>query len=681
MIDRAMRRWKYCAEAWEGIYSAALDDKKFQAGEQWNEKVKTDREQAGRPCLVINKLPQFRNQITNDQRQNRSAIKVRPIGDNSDVKKAEAYNALLRHIDVQSDASAARDTAFEDAVDGGIGFYRILTDYCEANYGDEENFEQEIYVAQIDDFTSVYIDPDCKKPDYSDMQYGFICEDMQREDFEKEYPESRIVGWPTDRQTDRDWISKDKVRIVEYFECEKTNRRKIYLIQGGEGDAAPVKVSQKELDLIRQSEGWTDELIINEREIFDKAVTWYKLTALDVLDEKEWPGRYIPIVPVIGEKHSIGGKKMMHGIVRNSKDACQMYNFWVSAETENLALAPLAPWVVAAGQLEGYEAFWREANRKPLPYLPYKPVSHVDGTPVPPPQRDQYAGVPSGIVNAKMGANEDIKATTGIFDASIGNRSNETSGRAILARANQGATANFHYPDNLARAMRYEGKVTLDLIPKIYDTYRIIQISGEDDKDQTVEINKPDIDPMTGQPVIVNDLRVGKYDVVVTTGPAFASRRAEATEAMMEFMRTVPNVAAHVIDLLAKNMDWPGADEIAERLKRTIPPQILGEMEQGADPQQIMAQMQQAMQENEQLKQQMQQINLELEKEKMKGEYQLQEAMIRARTDIQREEIKARANVSIRAQATAPEAMQYSAMQASMGQRDQMPPNAAEPQM
>jgi hypothetical protein len=306
------------------------------------------------------------------------------------------------------------------------------------------------------------------------------------------------------------------------------------------------------------------------------------------LEEQDWAGKYIPVIRVVGNEFEVEGRMYLSGLVRNAKDAQRMYNYWVSQETEMLALAPKAPFIGYGGQFEGYEHQWKTANTNNWPYLEVNPdVTDGQGAVLPLPQRAAPPLAQTGLIQAKMGASDDIKATTGQYDSSLGQTSNERSGRAIIARERQADTGTYHYVDNLARAIRYTTRQLIDLIPQIYDTQRIARIIGVDGQADMVRI-----DPM--QPEAVREIRdennividkiynptVGKYDVVVTTGPGYLSQRQEAMDAMAQILQGNPSLWAVAGDLFVKNMDWPGAQEMAERLKKSLDPKLLAETDE-----------------------------------------------------------------------------------------------------
>lgn len=608
ILTRMRKRFERCVTAEAGNRKEMVEDAKFLAGEQWDPKTLQDRNTDNRPALTINKLPTFVHQVTNAMREERPAINVNPVGDKWDPEAAKMYRGIIRHIERSSAAEIAYDTGFENAVGRGLGYWRVLTEF-----ESPKTFAQCIRIQRIRNIFTVYLDPDHLEPDGADARYGFITEMIPRDEFDETWPAADPMSFDLAGRGDsfKNWTTKDQVRIAEYFEIVHTARKLVLLSNG--------------------HEGWEDELadeikamiadgrITVERERTSQvpAVKWYKATANDILEERDWIGSSVPIVKVTGDEMDVEGKVQYSGVVRFSKDAQRMYNYWATKETEAIALAPNAPWVIEEGQIEGHETAWQMANRKPIPVLQYKGVS-VGGTQAPPPQRQQFAGIPAGIVQAKQGAAQDMMATTGIrFDSTTQDHLYDESGRALREHRRSGDIGSFHYTDNLARALKRTGEICIEIIPKVYDTKRVMTILREDDAEERVMID-PDAgksigemkDPATQKTMKVFNPTIGKYGVTVTIGPSYATKRVEAAESMMDFIRALPQTGEMLADLVAKNQDWPGAPEMATRLAKAIAMKFPGVMSpdmKDVTPQvqavltQLQTQLQQMTQERQQM--------------------------------------------------------------------------------
>jgi hypothetical protein len=602
LLEEARSRFKIALEAERENRLLGAEDARFRAGDQWPADVKAAREADNRPCLTINKMPQFEQQVTNDQRQNRPAIKVHPVDDQADIETAKVLQGVIKHIEVSSAADTARDTAFENAVRRSYGFYRVNVDYVTP-----DSFDQEIQIKRIRDADSVLLDPNSQEPDGSDAEYGFVFERMAKDRFIAEHGESKLAtasDWQIEVTSQPDWIQSDTVQVAEYFYKEYRSVDLCLLSDGqvlekGEAEAYIASHVQA-TDEMGAPIGEMPEAptIIKERKARIPTVKWCKLNGCEILDETDWLGQWIPILPVYGAELVVDGKLIRESLIRHAKDPARMYNFWKSAETEAITLAPRTPYVAAAGQIEGFEDIWKTANRKNHAVLPYNPKS-LDGTVLPAPQRTSFEPAVQAITQASMLAADEVKQTLGIYDASLGARSNETSGIAIQRRNQQAQTSNFHFTDNLNRTIRHEGRILVDLIPKIYDTARIARIIGDDGEQKVVAVNDPSKPGPHGKPYM---LGAGRYDVTVDTGPSYATRRQESASAMIEITKALPNTMGATADLIVKQMDFPGAQEFADRIKKTLPPGLIEDQNDKPIPPQVQAQMAQMGQMLEQMK-------------------------------------------------------------------------------
>ena len=553
LLYTALKRYDKGTSYWSENWKLAEEDLEFLAGEQWPEKIKKERENDGRPCITINRLPTFVRRLVGDQRQFRPAIKVRPVDSGADPELAEIYTGLIRQIEYQSKAKQVYDWAFWQAVACGMGFWKITTEYAAF-----DTFEQDIFIKRILNPFGVVFDPSATEFDLSDAKWCFVTEWIPKEEFKARFPGKEPIDFERAQGMEQHWVREDEVLIAEYW-VKKPVKKRLALLSTGE--------------VIEVTEGLVlpeDVYVVREREVETHRVEYYLLSGSEVLEgPKEWPSRYIPIVPVLGEEIYVDDKRYYQSLIRWAKDPQRLYNYWRSAATEHIALSPKSPFLATPKQIEGHERMWADANRKNLPYLLYNPDTQAGGAP----RRQPPPPVPAGIITEAQVAVDDIKATTGLFDASLGAQGNETSGRAIIARQRQGDTATYVWPDNLATAIALTGKILVDLIPKIYDTERVIRVLGEDGTEKMVEINKVVMDE-NGETVIINDLTVGKYDVVVETGPSYSTKRTEAVESILSIIQSAPDLMKIAGDLLVKNMDWPGADELAKRLKKVVPPEI-----------------------------------------------------------------------------------------------------------
>jgi len=547
---------------------AGEEDAKFAAGEQWDEDALASR--SGLPCLTINTLPQFIAQVVGDIRINRPSIKVRPA-EESDKELAEVREGLIRAVERDCNAQGVYVSAGQSQVTCGIGNFRVSL-----KFASDMAFERDIEIGRIPNPFAVVWDPMSVEPTGRDARWCFVSDQIDRKEFEARYPDMQSSDLAV-TQTVAGWVTTDTVRISEYWRVVDKPMT-IALMQ--DGSVIPAE---------KVPEG---EIPVDTRKSSRKYACMYLITGQNILEGPfEWPIDRVPIMRVQGWEFNVGEKRVRFGLVRWAKDPQRLKNYWRSVAAQTLAQAPKGKWLAHESSLvEEREDDFRNAAMSSDPLLIYGGNGPAPVYTNPPP-------IPASLLQEAALNAQDMKDVTGLHDASLGMKSNETSGRAILARQKEGDVATYVYHDNLKAAIAEAGRVINDLIPTVYDTARTIRIVGEDDSTEVKRIN----DPSHPQNLDINQ---GRYDVVVETGPSYSTRRQEAAESLMQFVQAIPQAAGVASDLIAKAMDWPMADTIAERLKKTIPPQIL-EGEEGQQPKQpdpaaaMQAQMQQMMAELE----------------------------------------------------------------------------------
>jgi hypothetical protein len=571
ILKDARERYAEAESAWSDNINDALDDIRFaKLGEQWPDDVIKQRQDEGRPALTINKMPSFIRQVVNDARLNKPSIKTRPVDSGSDPETAEVINGLFRHIEAISDADVAYDTAIDYAVTGGIGFIRVDVDYL-----GPDTFDLDVLIKRVNNPASVLWDARSQAADSSDWEYAFISEMISRDEWERLYPDAEVSAFEGDDQHLTTWIGENEIRRAEYFQRSEVEKTIILLTDGQIVDQEIFEKNKELFDAL----GVT---VQRERQVTAHEVTHYLLGGNEVLETTKWSGSRIPIVPVYGDEFSVEGRRYFQSLIHHSKDAQRMFNYWRTASTELVALAPRQPWIGEEGAFDSDPEKWATANSESHAYLEYQGNA--------PPFRLPFDSAPAGALQEALNASDDMKSITGIYDASLGARSNETSGRAIMVRQREGDISTFHFIDNLTRAIRCVGEVVLELIPKVYSDRQILRIIGEDGSPSVVKLGEAG---KADDGSRVFDITAGKYDLVVESGPNFTSKREEAANQMIEFVRSFPPAAPVLGDLLAKNMDWPDADEVQKRLASLLPPQ-LQQQPDGPSPQeqQMQAQMQ-----------------------------------------------------------------------------------------
>ena len=537
-----------------------LEDLEFLEGDNhWPETIKNDRLNDGRPCLTINKLPSFVDQVSGDLRLNLPSIKIKPVDSDADPETAEVMTGMIRAIQGQSSGDVALLTASDSAIQCGRGVYRIITEY-----ENENTFNQVIKLKRIKNHFTVIWDSCAEEWDNSDANFCFITKKIDKKEFQKQYP-NKSGEFPGDKDNNKDWDENDKVRIAEYFRKVVT-KSKLYELRNPE--------TGEETTTNEKFEGME---VLREREVEIRHIEWYKTNGSYILEGPTvLPGKYIPVVDIYGKELNIEARTIYRGVVRHAKDSARLYNYSRSHHAEQTSMAPKIPVFATAKMIGQYQHQWNTMHKKNWPYILFEADPEAPQGPQRPPPLPSN---PSALAEVQI-ADQELHDTTGLQLASLGKTSNEKSGKAISARKQEGDRGNIEYHTNIARARRWEGKILVDLIPKIYDTERVVQILKEDGTEESVTINGQQIDATTGQPKLNEqgqpkeiNLNLGTYDAVVSTGPSYETQREEAADAQVQFYGMLPPPQQAITsDLIPKNLDWPGADAWEERLKATLPP-------------------------------------------------------------------------------------------------------------
>lgn len=584
IIAEAQRRFKQCEE-WESrARKLFLEDIKFanadsDNGYQWPNEIRRNRDVDERPCLTINKTRQHNLQIINDAKQNKPRAAVHPVGNGATFEAAQVYEGIFRHIEYISNATVAYDTATSFQVQGGIGYWRIVTDYL-----GNDNFDQEIFIRRIKDPLTVYLDPDINELDGSDARYGFIFDDMPLDEFRATYPEYRDMGGDTALGNAEGWVDKNHIRVAEYYRRTENKDQLISFSDPRTGRASLLRRGDIPDEIIN---GIIDHPSTRSREIKTWKVEWFLIIGDEVAERRDWAGEYIPIVRIIGEETIINGELDRKGHTRALRDPQRIYNYWASSAVEHVALQSKTPYVADARAIEGQEQYWETANTINHSVLPYNGTGD-DGETIPPPQRQEAPQMAMAYIQGMQIAQQEMQMVSGQYEANMGQKSNEQTGIAIQERQRKGENANYHFIDNLAVGIRFTGKILIDLIPKIYDTPRVLRIIGEDGEESHIQIDpqaqaayatkaKIHSENIEHDVEAIFNPAVGRYDVMADIGPAYQTRRQEAFNAISQIMQSAPETMNLIGDLLFKAADFPMAGEIAERLERMVPPQAKGE--------------------------------------------------------------------------------------------------------
>ena len=554
--------YREAVDGWSEIYTAAADDTRFVYdvdGGQWPESERNKRVNDGRPVITSNKLQKTLRRIRGDGMMNRPSLKVIPVDSAADVNMAQLYSGILREIEYLSSADIIYDTAYNHTLSASIGFWRIITQYT-----DENSFEQDIRLKRVINPASVHFDPYAQEFNLEDAKYCFV-EDLIRQDkFKKDYPKAESQDFDSSSTATLfgDWMQQDKVRVAEYF-YKDTKSQKLVLLEDGQVIPIEGKVT---IDALKHMAERGSPKIIRERTAYIDVVKWCKLSGAEVLEESIWPGKGIPVIPMLGDEVVVDGKRYYLSLARGAKGPQEMYNYWASAATETVALSPKMPFIVDHRQVKGFEREWDEANIHNRMYIRYKAIAGLQK-----PSRENQAQIPTAIMNMMQSMAYDIEDHLGQYESSKGEASNERSRVAIMARVQQSDKGTYLFVNNRTRSMICGGRQIIDLIPKIYDTQRAVQILGEDGSHELVKVNKPILAEDGVTPIKENDLSVGKYDLIASIGASFASLREETTRTMETAMQYAgPEIATILTPLLFKYSDAPGAKELSEEISSAV---------------------------------------------------------------------------------------------------------------
>lgn len=554
----------------------AQTDQRMLADDQWPDAARRAREAAGLPVLTFNRLNTFVNQVVNPVRMADKAIKAKPDDNVADATLAKVCDGIFRKIQRDSFAKLVFGKALACQAGCGIGWLRVCHDY-----NTQKSFDQDIFIEAIDNPLAVFWDSDARGPVREDMMWAGVTEMWTEARFKSRWPKALVVSADDPSSTSLNgfyWRDRDDVRVVEYYKRIPIKKRLAKM-----ADGSVVDLGEAKDDAAMPTEPGMMEQVIQVREVDTYRVEKYMVSGSEVLEgPSEVPGCYIPLVPAMGGETAVERGTYRFGVIRFARDAQRLYNVNRTAMAEWIGQAPAAPWLVTPKMIAQHAGIWNSQNINRRNFIPYTPDEKA---PTNKPERISPPEMPVALSNEAMMASEDMKTGTNIHDAALGKKSNETSGIAIERRQMESDVSNYHFSDNFEASLTHLGTIIMEWIPIIYDTPRTIILIGEDGEEQPTPVNMPTMDPQTGMSVIQNDLSKAKFGVQVTIGPSYSTRRIESAQQIGEFMKAIPPAqAALITDIYARNQDWQGHEEIAKRLKATIPPQIVAQAEAPPGP-------------------------------------------------------------------------------------------------
>lgn len=614
LLTRIKERHDEAAEVMREQHARMTEDAAFSNPadpRQWPSDAVAAR--AKRPMLTADKTNQFIAQVVNDMRQNKPQILCLPADSYADVAVAQKLNGIVRHIEYVSRAGIAYDTAAENQVRLGLGWLRVIPQVMRP-----ETNEQEIRIMRIHDPMSCLLDPNSTEPDGSDSMWGDVSTTMTHRAFKAEYPKAKCQSFGDDYGG---WFGTDYMRVCEYFEIEEEveNRIQVYA-----PDGSGIVIGEDEYWSLARQIGYQPQ-VAGTVEARKRTVKWVKASGADILEETVFPSQFLPLVPVMGHEMWVDGKRYLCGMVRRMRDPQRLHNYVLSAMAESIALQPKAPFLAPKEAIEGHEAIWKRANTGNDAVLPFNAFTDAESgsQPIPMPTRSQPPVMSQGWAELLGYSSSAMEASVGMYAANLGQQSNETSGRAIRARQQEGDTANFHFADNQSRSIEQLGRIIVDMIPRIYDTARQARILGEDGEQEFVRIDPqmPQAVRKQGKKVVAINPTVGAYDVRVKTGPSYTTQRQETSQQLAEMMRGNPQLFTMIGDMWAKMQDWPDAERLARRLKAMLPPQVAQAEDDESDlPPEAMQQIQALQQQIQQLSQALENAAAEADSKEMENQ-------------------------------------------------------------
>ena len=577
-LELARKRFTLSEELYSDWRKSAGDANSFITGDQWDPLIKQFRRADKRPCITVNRLAQMTRLVSNQIHRTKPAMRVLPVDSAADVSTAEKIMGVIRHIERNSNSGYVYGNAVDAQVKTGLGFFGLQTRYTKRG-----SFDMDVGLRAFRNQLAVYPDAHAQQFDLSDAMYYFVVEELSKEAFRRLYPKSEIVNADLSTGEQSSWIGRETVRVAEYWYIE-TETTKLFRLKNG-------TIGPRE-DFDVEDEEEFKALVDEERDEETRTVHRAIINGHEILEEDEWPGAWIPIIPIFGEVTYVSGKPVIQGLIEHGKEPQRMINYLASSMVELIALTPKTPWIITSTQLKGHEREWKAANTKSFAYLIYEPVDTATGQPYPPPQRNTFEPPIQHTLLGMRAFEDALNHGVGLDAPSLGQLSAERSGAAIAQIKEAGVLGTYHYVLNLSHAIRFAVKQLIGdgnnegLIPKIYnDPGRILRIIGEDDSEEMIGIGskEEDVDPkMLAQDDFagVYDLGLGLYDVVADVGQAFGSQRQEAFNSLMQVIQSNPDLLKVIGDIVFKYADTPGGMELSKRFRKMMPPELTGDKPQ-----------------------------------------------------------------------------------------------------
>jgi hypothetical protein len=581
IFEEARDRLQICIASESDNRRRAKEATEFREGKQWDDEPSSSVSQ-DEPEMTVNLTDALVRRVENNIKQQRPRGKCHPVGDGADIEIAEILNGIGRHIETRSEASVAYDSASTSALDGGWGYFRLIAEFV-----DRKSFQKDLRILPIRNALSVFMDPSAIMPSGCDQNWCLISVKMSRQEYKRRYPRAENAGWADISVGDgaADWEDKESVRLAEYFRLRE-KAETLFLIRGPNGQEftryrseMPRGEDGKLLDIAEAQALMAPRglVIDGERESTKMQVEWFRLNGRKVVERERLPGTYIPIFRVEGNYKNLDGKIIRRGMVESLMGPARMVNYGETAKIKRLGLAPKAPWVAAEGQLDGHPE-WDDANQKTYSVLTYKMVViETSSGPVvaPPPSRQTPAQIEAGFSEFVQQMRTNLMAVAGMpNEPGMDKQGEVVSGEAMRRRQYLSDQSHFQYYDNLTLAIAQCWRVITEWVPVYYsEPGRVQRVIGEDSTPEMVTLNQRVTDDQ-GVETVKNDLTVGRYDVVMETGPGYDTKREEGAESLLSLLAIPPLAEAVVklgLDLVFRSIDHPYMQELADRVQAANP--------------------------------------------------------------------------------------------------------------
>jgi hypothetical protein len=567
--DEALKRFSQIEGNLRDERMCSLEDRRFYsiAGAQWEGRM---FEQWGnKPKIEVNKVHRGVMRIINEYRNNRISVEYIPKDGTEADELAETCNGLYRADEIDSHAEEAMDNAFEEAVGGGFGAWRLRTE-LEDEYAEdeeEEDYQRIRFEPIFDADSTVFFDLNAKRQDKSDAMFAFVLTAMTPEAYKAEWNDDP-ASWPKSvYMTQFDWSTQDAVYVAEYYVVEKRKER-IFVyadVLGNEEEYTRDDLEDEETALMIAATGMT---LVREKTRKLRKIHKWILSGGGVLEDSGYiAGSHIPIVPVYGKRWFVDNRERFMGAVSLAKDSQRLKNMQLSKLAEISAYSAARKPIMTPEQIAGHENVWGNDNVENYRYLLLNPVTDGQGNeqPMGPIGYSEPPDIPQPLAALLQITEQDVADLMGMQDAAEEMTPN-ISGKAIELIQTRVDQNNFIYMSNMSKAVKRCGEIWLSMARDVYvERGRKMKTVAESGDIAGITLNTPTIDEETSATVYANDLERAKFDVAVTVGPSSESKRAGTVRSlvgMLQFAQNDPEMSTVLTSMAMMNMEGEGLKDV-----------------------------------------------------------------------------------------------------------------------